>query len=212
MKKLFMSLFLLVVLAAGAFLFVENRGTSKISTKYDEFNFLTEDKDIDKEDFCIDDGMIYLSLDYIKKYLDDDISYDKSTEEVEIHNDHADKILKLNEYEAKFNSGTIDLRAPVIEKNNKIMLPIEAFIYDYDVSLRYNKDIRLLLLDYRNKEYDLTKTNSETLLRESGSKRSPIIKKLPAGEELYVYEEKGKYCKVRMPEGYAGYVLKNDLD
>lgn len=212
MKKLFMSLFLLVVLAAGAFLFVENRGTSKISTKYDEFNFLTEDKDIDKEDFCIEDGMIYLSLDYIKKYLDDDISYDKSTEEVEIHNDHADKILKLNEYEAKFNSGTIDLRAPVIEKNNKIMLPIEAFIYDYDVSLRYNKDIRLLLLDYRNKEYDLTKTNSETLLRESGSKRSPIIKKLPAGEELYVYEEKGKYCKVRMPEGYAGYVLKNDLD
>ena len=47
------------------------------------------------------------------------------------------------------------------------MLPIEAFIYDYDVRLRYNKDIRLLLLDYRDKEYDLTKTTSETLLRES---------------------------------------------
>ena len=212
MKKLFMGLFLIVVLAAGAFLFVENRGTSKISTKYDKFNFLTEDKDIDKDDFCIEDGMIYLSLDYIKEYLDKGIEYDESTGEVKIHNNHANKILKLNEYEAKFNSGTIDLRAPVIEKNGKIMLPIEAFIYDYDVRLRYNKDIRLLLLDYRDKEYDLTKTTSETLLRESASKRSPIIKKLPQGEELYVYEEKGKFCKVRMPEGYAGYVLKKDLD
>ena len=212
MKKLFIGLLLILVLAAGAFLFVENRGTSKISTKYDKFNFFTEDKDIDKDDFCIEDGMIYLSLDYIKEYLDKGIEYDKSTEEVKIHNDHANKILKLNEYKAKFNSGTIDLRAPVIEKNGKIMLPIEAFIYDYDVRLRYNKDIRLLLLDYRDKEYDLTKTRSETLLRESDSKRSPIIKKLPKGEELYVYEEKGKFCKVRMPEGYAGYVLKKDLD
>ena len=212
MKKLFMGLLLIVVLAAGAFLFVENRGTSKISTKYDKFNFLTEDKDIDKDDFCIEDGMIYLSLDYIKEYLDKGIEYDESTGEVKINNNHANKILKLNEYEAKFNSGTIDLRAPVIGKNGKIMLPIEAFIYDYDVRLRYNKDIRLLLLDYRDKEYDLTKTTSETLLRESASKRSPIIKKLPKGEELYVYEEKGKFYKVRMPEGYAGYVLKKDLD
>lgn len=212
MKKLFMGLLLIVVLAAGAFLFVENRGTSKISTKYDKFNFLTEDKDFDKDDFCIEDGMIYLSLDYIKEYLDKGIEYDESTGEVKINNNHANKILKLNEYEAKFNSGTIDLRAPVIEKNGKIMLPIEAFIYDYDVRLRYNKDIRLLLLDYRDKEYDLTKTTSETLLRESASKRSPIIKKLPQGEELYVYQEKGKFYKVRMPEGYAGYVLKKDLD
>lgn len=207
-----MGLFLIVVLAAGAFLFVENRGTSKISTKYDKFNFLTEDKDIDKEDFSIEDGMIYLSLDYIKEYLDKDIQYDKSSGEVRINNDHANKVLKLNEYEAKFNSGTIDLRAPVIEKDGKIMLPIEAFIYDYDVRLRYDKDIRLLLLDYRDKDYDLSKTTSETLLREGASKRSPIIKKLPQGEELYVYGDKGKYYKVRMTEGYAGYVLKKDLD
>lgn len=212
MKKLFMGLLLIVVLAAGAFLFVENRGTSKISTKYDKFNFLTEDKDIDKEDFSIEDGMIYLSLDYIKEYLDKDIEYDKSSGEVGINNDHANKVLKLNEYEAKFNSGTIDLRAPVIKKDGKIMLPIEAFIYDYDVRLRYDKDIRLLLLDYRDKDYDLSKTTSETLLREGASKRSPIIKKLPQGEELYIYGDKGKYYKVRMTEGYAGYVLKKDLD
>lgn len=212
MKKIFLGIFLIFILAAGAFLFVENRGTTKISTKYDKFNFITEDKDIDKEDFSIEDGMIYLSLDYIKKYLDENISYDKETGEVKIENKHASKILKLNEYKAKFNSGTIDLRAPVIEKNGKIMLPIEAFIYDYNVSLRYNKDIRLLLLDYRDKEYDLTKATKETLLREDSSRRSPIIKKLPEGERLYVYGEKGKYYKVRMSEGYAGFVLKDDVD
>lgn len=212
MKKIFFGIFLIIILAAGAFLFVENRGVAKISTKYDKFNFITEDKDIDKEDFSIEDGMIYLSLDYIKKYLDENITYDKSSEEVKISNEHANKILKLNEYKAKFNSGTIDLRAPVIEKNGKIMLPIEAFIYDYNVSLRYNKDIRLLLLDYRDKEYDLTKTTKDTYLKEDSGRKSPIIKKLPQGEKLYVYGEKGKYYRVRMPEGYAGFVLKASVD
>lgn len=212
MKKLFLGIFLILILAVGAFLFVENRGTTKISTKYDDFNFITEDRDIDKDDFCIEDGMIYLSYDYIKKYLDKNISYDKSTDEVKLKNDHANKILKINEYKAKFNNGEIDLRSPVIKKNGKIMLPIEAFIYDYDVNLRYNKDIRLLLLDYKDKEYNLTKTKKETLLREDSSKRSPIIKKLPEKEELYVYGEKGNSYKVRMVEGYVGYVSKEDVD
>ncbi len=149
-----------------------------------------------KKDFSIEDGMIYLSLDYIKKYLDEGISYDKETGEVKIENKHASKILKLNEYKAKFNSGTIDLRAPVIEKNGKIMLPIEAFIYDYNVSLRYNKDIRLLLLDYRDKEYDLTKTTKESLLREDSSRRSPIIKKLPKAKNYMFTVKKVNIIKL----------------
>ncbi|MBU5669009.1 glycoside hydrolase [Peptoniphilus sp. MSJ-1] len=212
MKKLFIGIFLIIILAAGAFLFVENRGTTKISKKYDGFSFISEDKDIDKKDFDIIDGMIYLSLDYIKDNIDDSITYDKSTEEVKISNNNNTKILKLNEDTAKFNSGTIDLRAPVIEKDKKIMLPIEAFIYDYDVKLRYNADIQLLLLDYENKEYTLSKTKDGALLREDNSKNSPIIKKLPAGEEIYIYGEKGPFYKVRMVNGYAGYINKNDVE
>lgn len=212
MKKLFIGIFLIIILAAGAFLFVENRGTTKISKKYDGFSFISEDKDIDKKDFDIIDGMIYLSLDYIKDNIDDSITYDKSTEEVKISNNNNTKILKLNEDTAKFNSGTIDLRAPVIEKDGKIMLPIETFIYDYDVKLRYNADIQLLLLDYENKEYTLSKTKDGALLREDNSKNSPIIKKLPAGESIYIYGEKGPFYKVRMVDGYAGYINKSDVE
>lgn len=212
MKKLFIGIFLIIILAAGAFLFVENRGTTKISKKYDGFSFISEGKDIDKKDFDIIDGMIYLSLDYIKDNIDDSITYDKSTEEVKISNNNNTKILKLNEDTAKFNSGTIDLRAPVIEKDGKIMLPIETFIYDYDVKLRYNPDIQLLLLDYENKEYTLSKTKDGALLREDNSKNSPIIKKLPAGESIYIYGEKGPFYKVRMVDGYAGYINKSDVE
>jgi len=211
MKKLFIGIFLIVILAAGAFLFVENRGTTKISKKYDDFNFISEDKDIDKKDFEIIDGMIYLSYDYIKNNLDENINYDKASNEVILNNKN-NKKFKINENKAKFNSGEINLRAPVIEKDGEIMLPIEAFIYDYDVRLRYNPDIRLLLLDYEDKEYNLSKTTDEALLREDNSNNSPIIKKLPVGEEIYIYGDKGKFYKVRMVDGYAGYIEKDKVD
>lgn len=212
MKKFFTGIFVLIALAALAFLFVENRGSNKVSTIYDGFSFLSEDEYIDKSDFDNIDGMIYLSLDYINKNIDENIKYDKSKQEVIIDNDSAHKVLKLNSKEAVFNNGEVALRAPVIEKDGKIMLPIEAFIYDYNVRLRYNRDIQLLLLDKEDKKYTEATTKDGAVLLEKDSKRSPIIKRLDENSPIYIYDEGSKYLKVRMVDGYAGYIAKENVN
>lgn len=209
MKKFFMGIFVLIALAALAFLFVENRGSKKVSTIYDGFAFLSEDEYVDKEDFDMIDGMIYLSLDYINKNIDKNIEFDKSKGEIIIDNEKAHKVLTLNSKEAQFNDGTVELRAPAIEKDGKILLPIESFIYDYKVRLRYNRDIQLLLLDREDIKYKKSTTKEGAVLLEDNSKRSPIIKRLKKDEPIYIYDESGKYYKVRMIEGYAGYIEKD---
>ncbi|MET3616412.1 spore germination protein YaaH [Peptoniphilus olsenii] len=209
MKKFFMGVFVLIALAALAFLFVENRGSKKVSTIYDGFAFLSEDEYVDKEDFDMIDGMIYLSLDYINKNIDKNIEFDKSKGEIIIDNEKAHKVLTLNSKEAQFNDGTVELRAPAIEKDGKILLPIESFIYDYKVRLRYNRDIQLLLLDREDIKYKKSTTKEGAVLLEDNSKRSPIIKRLKKDEPIYIYDESGKYYKVRMIEGYAGYIEKD---
>lgn len=209
MKKFFMGIFVLIALAALAFLFVENRGSNKVSTIYDGFAFLSEDEYVDKEDFDMIDGMIYLSLDYINKNIDKNIEFDKSKGEIIIDNEKAHKVLTLNSKEAQFNDGTVELRAPAIEKDGKILLPIESFIYDYKVRLRYNRDIQLLLLDREDIKYKKSTTKEGAVLLEDNSKRSPIIKRLKKDEPIYIYDESGKYYKVRMIEGYAGYIEKD---
>lgn len=212
MKKFFIGIFILILLAAGVFFFVENRGSNKISTKFDGFNFISEDKNIDNNDFKRIDGMIYLSLDYINDNLDKEVTYDKSKGEVIFNNIYGEKILKLNEEEAEFNGSEVSLRAPVIEENRKIYIPIEAFIYDYGVDLKYFSKNQLLLLDYKDKEYKIGKTKEESVLREKKGIKSPIIKKLEKDSILIIYGESGKYYKVREIEGYNGYVPKSVID
>lgn len=210
MKKFFAGIFVLIALAVLAFLFVENRDSKKVSTIYDGFSFLSEDQYIDKEDFDIEDGMIYLSLDYINKNIDENIKYDKSSKKITIDNDSAKKVLTLDSKKAIFNNGEVELRSPAIEKDGKIMLPIEPFIYDYNVRLKYDRDIQLLVLDREDVKYKETTTKDGAVLLENDKKNSPIIKKLEEGTKVFVYDEGKKYSKVRMVEGYAGFV-ENDL-
>lgn len=212
MKKFFAGIFVLIALAALAFLFVENRGSQKVSTIYDGFSFLSEDKYIDKEDFDIEDGMIYLSLDYINENIDKNIKYDKSSKEITINNDSAKKVLTLDSKKAKFNNGEVQLRSPAVEKDGKVMLPIETFIYDYDVRLRYDRDIQLLLLDREDVKYKETTTKDGAVLLEKDKKNSPTIKRLDEGTKVFVYDEGKKYSKVRMVDGYAGYIDKEYLN
>lgn len=210
MKKFFAGIFVLIALAVLAFLFVENRDSKKVSTIYDGFSFLSEDQYIDKEDFDIEDGMIYLSLDYINKNIDENIKYDKSSKKITIDNDSAKKVLTLDSKKAIFNNGEVELRSPAIEKDGNIMLPIESFIYDYNVRLKYDRDIQLLVLDREDVKYKETTTKDGAVLLENDKKNSPIIKKLEEGTKVFVYDEGKKYSKVRMVEGYAGFV-ENDL-
>lgn len=211
MKKFFIGLLIILLLAVGIFFFVENRGSSKISTKYDGFSFISEGEDIDPSDFARIDGQFYLSLDYIKTHIDNTIAYDKAEKTVILTNQKGTKYLPLGEDQATVNKGKIDLRDPVIEKNGKIMLPIEAFIYDYNVNLRYDKDHQLLLLDRTDVEYAKGTAKDGVLMREENKKSSPIVKKLKKGDEVFVYGEKGNYYRVRQIDGFAGFINKNDL-
>ncbi|MDO5715566.1 MAG: glycosyl hydrolase family 18 protein [Tissierellia bacterium] len=211
MKKFFIGILIILLLAIGVFFFVENRDSNTISKKYDGFSFISEGEDIDPTDFDRIDGQFYLSLEYIKDHIDKDVVYDENEKVVILTNQAGTKYLPFEEKTATFNGGKVDLRSPVIEKNGKIMLPIEAFIYDYDVNLRYDQDRQLLLLDRTDREYaeGIGKTN--VILREEHQKSSPIVKKLEKGEKLYVYGEEGKYYRVRQIEGLAGYVKKDDI-
>ena len=93
------------------------------------------------------------------------------------------------------------------------MIPIEAFIYDYPVELRYNRDKKLLLLDRKDVEYSIgTPTGNGLNIREKDSKSSPVIKSINKEDKVYVYGEVGDFYRVREKNGFAGYIKKNLLD
>lgn len=96
------------------------------------FNFISENEVVDHGDFDRIDGQYYLSYDFIKNTLDEDIKFENDT--VIFENSVGRREYKLNEKQGTVNGKTIALRDPVIGKDGKSLIPIEAFIYDYNVN------------------------------------------------------------------------------
>ena len=213
MKKFFISIVIIILIAGGAFVFLNSRGSSTASNKYKDFSFISEGDDIDKDDFARIDGQFYLSINYIKDHIDKKVHFDKADNTVIFTNDKGTRRYVIDSKEGLFNSKKIQLRDPVILKDGEVMVPIEAFIYDYPVELRYIKDKKLLLLDRKDVSYAIgTPTGDGVNVREKDSKSSPIINTLSKGEKVFVYGELGDFYRIREKDGYAGYVKKNLLN
>lgn len=214
MKKFFAFLLLLILVGgAGAMFLFLHRGSSETSKLYTGFNFIVEGDKIDDDEFDKIDGQYYLSLDFIKNYIDETVAYDENEDTVIFVNDKGTKRIKVGETEAKLNTQTIALRDPIFEKDNKLYLPIESFVYDYPVTLKFVEDKNLLIMDYDNVEYAVGKSPGNGLnMRESDSTKSPIVSILKEGDKVYVYGEVGDFYKVREVEGYAGYIAKSKLN
>lgn len=217
MKKIIALILVLAIIFGGLYLGLKIlkgggfSGNSETSTLFDGFNFISENNLVAKEDFDRIDGQYYLSYDYIKENIDPDIKFSNDT--VVFNNSVGMREYKVNEKIGYVNGEGIELRDPVIEKEGKILIPIEGFIYDYPVDFRYVGDNNLLLLDFKNKEHQLGHASgSGTNMREGNSTSSPIVKKVGPEDEMYVYDNVDGWYQVRLKNGYLGYIREDILE
>lgn len=211
MKKLLFLIFLIFsIMIAGFLFFIKKSGTNTFSSKYEDFQVVVEGNPVKKELFARKDGQYYFSTDLIKETLDENISLNNDT--VEINNRTGKKILKVSKDEYDLNGKNIALRDPVYEENGSLFLPIESFVYDYPVKVRYNKDKNVLIMDYTNKEYaSATPKGDGVNMREGNSTSEPIVTTLNKDAELFVYNEKDGWYQVREKFGYAGWIRGDNL-
>lgn len=216
MKKIIALILVLAIIFGGLYLGLKIlkgggfSGNSETSTLFDGFNFISENNLVPKEDFDRIDGQYYLSYDYIKENIDPDIKFSNDT--VVFNNSVGMREYKVNEKIGYVNGEGIELRDPVIEKEGKILIPIEGFIYDYPVDFRYVEENNLLILDFKNKEHQLGYPEGNgTNMRESNSTSSPIVKKVGPEDLMYVYDNVDGWYQVRLKDGYLGYIREDLL-
>ncbi len=216
MKKIIALILVLAIIFGGLYLGLKIlkgggfSGNSETSTLFDGFNFISENNLVPKEDFDRIDGQYYLSYDYIKENIDPNIKFSNDT--VVFNNSVGMREYKVNEKIGYVNGEGIELRDPVIEKEGKILIPIEGFIYDYPVDFRYVEENNLLILDFKNKEHQLGYPEGNgTNMRESNSTSSPIVKKVGHEDLMYVYDNVDGWYQVRLKDGYLGYIREDLL-
>ena len=184
----------------------ENLDKSKI-------NIMLEDKFLGAEySPVMENGEIYLPVEFLKEHVDKYIYWDNKTKRLTITNEH--NVIRMNTDDLTYyvNSRPMTLNLALYYMDGTAYMP-GLFLEDhYNIRINYDKDNNMAWVDYGKKDIEKALTIKKNVyFRFEADKKSPVIKKLAADTEVYIYGENGNYSRIRTMDGLVGYVLTKDL-
>lgn len=165
-----------------------------------------------QNNLIFDDGKIYLSVEDIKKYFDESIYKEDSTNTLITIGNNKVVALKENSNIVLVNGSTIQENNVLINKEGIDYLSISylATIYNYDIN--YITETNIIVLNSLNKKSEKARTRKKTKLKEQRKFFSKTIITIPKDEEIYVVFEEGGFAKVRTNDGLMGYIKLKELE
>ena len=212
MKKILITLLILAIVVS-IYLNIQKPSKEIISIS-DEIYLVIEDNII-KEDnpVIIEDDIIYISFDIIKEYLDPDLFYDLNEETIIFTDKEKVRRFKIDEKKATVNHKEFNINNPIKKIGEKVYIPEEVLINNYDIDINYMEETKAVILDKNHLNYVQGEVIMEGAdIRINFDKKSPIIlKDVPAETPVIVFEELDNWYKVRTYDGIIGYIEKKYL-
>ncbi|QIB27337.1 glycosyl hydrolase family 18 protein [Caloranaerobacter azorensis] len=174
-------------------------------------NIVIEDIALKSDYSIIDNDKIYIPVEIIKKYLNSDIVLDKADNRLYLEIRNPVFKLETEKLDNMIRDG-IKLNFLTVNIDDKQYLNIRGLEKIFDIDVNYIKETNTLIIDRIKKTIKLGEIKSNAYLRPKKSSFSFVIDKLHTGDKVVVFEEYGKWYKVRTQKGYIGYVLNKVID
>ena len=205
-KKSFFRYFVLVLMIVLSFVTI-NMCNNKKSINIDLFG---KNIKIKSSDILDENEEYYLSYDFIKKNIDEEIYYDSVSKKIVIASDKCLLKAKINEKEVSnnFQKESVE-KICVIEKNEQEYVSLEVLekAYDYDIT-KYKKTIYIDEKDYFE---CIVKTN-DTRMYERSDFKSRVVNFADTKTHLTGILEKDGFVLVKTDDGKIGYISSKMLN
>lgn len=212
MKKILVTLLILTI-AISIYLYIQKPNKEIISIS-DEIYLVIEDNIIIEDNpVIIEDDMIYISFDIIKEYLDPDLFYDLNEETIIFTDKEKVRRFKIGHKKATVNYKEFNINNPIKKIGEKVYIPKEVLINNYDININYIEETKAIVLDKNHLNYVQGEVIMEGAdIRINFDKKSPIVlKDVPVETPVIVFEELDNWYKVRTYHGIIGYIEKKYL-
>ena len=164
-----------------------------------------------ENDMIIKDEIIYISFEDIKKYLDQNI-YQEGKNLIITTSDKKVAKLEIDKDEIIINGSKISIEGqPFKNEQNKVYIPISEMKNVYDIDLSYNKESKIITIDYYSKELIKAYAKKNITIKSEKSKSSQTIEKVKKGNWLIYISEEDGWAKVRTQNGKIGYIKYKSL-
>ncbi len=208
-------LILILVVSIGGFIYYKQYiiPSKKVIAYSEDLYLIVEEQEVDDDAVLFYEDMLYLSLPTVEYFIDKDIFYDYTEEILIITN--KEKVIR---YKVEDNTASVNNKEFLIENkikkiNEKVYIPIDIILKNYNVDISYFEETNAVVLDYSDIIYLKGEVIiDDAVIRSNLDIRSPIVAKdIPIGSVLNVYAEYESWYKVRTIDGIPGFIEKKYL-
>ena len=210
------SLILIIIVIIILFLFIKSNMNKKSDIIY---NYKTQ-VILDNENITskmqnaviVENEKVYISYEDIKKFFDDSIYKEESTNTIITIGNNKVVAIKENSDNILINGSIIKENDIFINKDNIEYLSIIelADIYNYEANYIYKTNT--IVLNSLNKKSEKANIKNKTNLKEQNKLFSKTICVLQKGEEIYITNENANYTKIRTQSGILGYIKNSKIE
>lgn len=157
-------------------------------------------------DVKIENAMVYLSEEDVKKIFDDTIYYNVGDKElITTCNKHV-AVLHLNQPQMMVNDSNLAMQGTLKEIEGKIYLPMNDLGIVYDVEIEYAESTNRVMMDSTLKAKSRAMVLKNTNVKTRKGPFARTIQKVQMGDFVDVFENSGRDLKIRTKEGNIGYI------
>ncbi len=218
MKKFIIAILLIGIISGGigGYLYYKKSITpsQEVIAYSDELYLIVEEQEVEDEGAVLfNDEILYFSLPTIEYFIDNDIFYDDLEETLIITNNEKVIRYKVDDNVASINNKEYFIINVIKKIDNKIYIPLDLILTNYDLNIDYFEETNAVVLDYKDIYYLTGEVISEdAAIRADLDIKSPILtNNLPIGTSLYIYAEYEFWYKVRTIDGVPGFIEKKHL-
>ncbi|WP_427338243.1 glycosyl hydrolase family 18 protein [Caloranaerobacter sp. DY30410] len=205
---------IMTVLSVLGLLYFKSYEPQNVANAYlqNEVNIVIEDMALKSDIYSVIEGdRIYIPVEIIKEYLNSDIVLDEDDNRLYLEIKNPIFKLETKKLDNMIRNG-IKLNFLTVNIDGKQYLNIRGLEKIFDINVSYIEETNTLIIDRLKDIIKVGKIKSNTYLRPKKSSFSFVMDKLQEGDKVIVFEEDGKWFKVRTQKGYVGYVLNKIVD
>lgn len=160
----------------------------------------------------INDGNIYLQLDFVKDYMDDGYVYDSSEITLRYATDSEIYTATVGSSSYTIDKQNVDFGYNVVlAQDDTVYIAAEYMKLLTDFTYTYFEEPARVFIEMAGLEKQVATAKGKAQIRVLNGPKSPILEDLEKGETIYVVRDTGKWSFVVSEKGVMGYMRNNKI-
>ena len=203
-KRLLIFLLLIIIIIVAI------KPKNSKSKDYISLIIQNEDKtNILQNDVIINNDIVYLSLDDVKKCLDPNIYVEDK--KVITTSEKKVAVLEINSSFIEINGAKVEINGQAFSAQDVIYIPISDLKNVYDIDFKFISEYKNIVIDYYSRRLEKATTTKNVSVKSEMKIFSSTVEKIKKGDEVVFISEQNGWAKIRTNNGNIGFVKKNKL-